>query len=96
MTKCKHLNFDAQVNVIRLEDSGSFMAEVKIECRECHTPFQFLGMPMGLSFTKPMVEVMAVEARLPIKPLDESFVKKYREVEKEVNKLKGASNSSQG
>lgn len=94
-TECQHLNFDAQVNVIRLEDSGRFMAEVKVECRDCHTPFQFLGMEMGLSFTKPMVEVMSAEARLPIKPMDKDLVERYKEVEKEANKPKGGSNSSQ-
>lgn len=92
---CKHKDFKAQVNVIRLEDSHNFMAEVKVECRKCHTPFQFIGMPMGLSFTKPMVEVMAAEARLPIKPMDKNLVEKYKQVEKEVNKLKGGSNSPQ-
>jgi len=87
MKNCKHKNFDAQVNVIRLEDSGSFMAEVKVKCVICNTPFQFIGMPMGLSYTQPMVEVMAAEARLPIKPMDSNLVEKYWEVEKEVKKL---------
>lgn len=87
VSKCEHKKFDAQVNIIRLEDSGKFMAEVKVKCVECNTPFQFLGMPMGLSFTKPMVEVLATEARLPIQPLDSNLVEKYWEVEKEVKKL---------
>lgn len=95
MSKCEHKDFEAKVNVIRLEDSGAFMAEVKVKCRECGTPFQFIGIPMGLSFTKPMVEVMSAEARLPIKPMDKDLIKKYKEVEKEVFKLEGASNSSQ-
>lgn len=73
MTKnnCEHKQFEAKVNVIRLEDNKRFMAEVYVKCIECDTPFQFIGMDIGLAFDKPMIEVDGLEARLPIVPLGE-------------------------
>ena len=41
---CKHMQFDAQCCVARLEESGRFMLEVKVHCVDCGTSFQFLGL----------------------------------------------------
>lgn len=68
---CEHKQFEAKVDVIRLEDSKRFMAEVHVKCVECDTPFQFIGMDMGLDYNKPMIEVDGCEARLPIAPQGE-------------------------
>lgn len=68
MTACKHMNFDATVRVARIEDVGRFVAEVKIHCTECGTPFQFLGIEPGFNYEHPTVRLDGLEADLPICP----------------------------
>lgn len=65
---CKHTNFDANVSVCRLEDSGRFIAEVRINCVECNTPFQFLGLEPGLNFDGATVSLDGLEANIGICP----------------------------
>lgn len=69
MTDCKHEDFRATVGVARLEDTGRFNAEVRIECSQCHRPFQFLGLPLGLDLNGAAVSVDGQEARLAIAPV---------------------------
>lgn len=66
MTDCKHENFTANVAVNRLEDSGRFNADIKINCAQCGTPFRFLGLPVGLDPNGACVSVDGTEARLAI------------------------------
>lgn len=68
MSACKHMQFHAQVNVNRLEDSSQFSADVSIKCVECGLPFQFLGLEMGLDLQGARVSVDGLEARLAICP----------------------------
>ena len=72
MSACTHEEFNAEVEVNRLEDIGAFAADVRIRCRQCQRPFQFLGLPGGLAPDQPTVSVDGTEARLPIAPLTES------------------------
>jgi len=67
--KCHHKNFEALVKVNRLEDSGRFMAEVRIKCTQCGVPFQFLGLPLGLNLAGATMDVDGQEARLAIAPV---------------------------
>jgi hypothetical protein len=69
VSDCKHMNFKANVSVNRLEDTGRFMAEVKINCAECGLPFQFLGLPLGLNLNGASMSVDGQEARLGIAPV---------------------------
>jgi len=69
MSNCKHMDFKALVRVVRLEDIGQFSAEVKIECADCHLPFQFLGLPLGLNLNGATISVDGQEARLAIAPV---------------------------
>jgi hypothetical protein len=62
------MNFDASVSVARIEDIGRFVAEVKIRCVECGTPFQFLGIAPGYNYEAPTVRLDGLEADLPICP----------------------------
>lgn len=64
--KCEHHNFSAQVNVNRLEESGRFNADVRIQCAECGEPFRFLGLPAGIDLNGAAVSVCGTEARLAI------------------------------
>ena len=66
---CQHMGFHANVDVNRLEDSGRFMADVRINCTDCGEPFHFGGFDLrGLDLDKPSVSVCATEAHLPIAP----------------------------
>ena len=73
---CQHLNFAASVNVCRLtadtdpEKVIGYTADVKINCADCGLPFEFIGLPNGISITnsKPMVSMASTELRAPLKP----------------------------
>ena len=65
---CKHMNFNATVTVNRLEDSGRFMAEVRIHCTECNLPFQFMGLEPGVDLGGARVSLDGLEANLAICP----------------------------
>jgi hypothetical protein len=66
---CKHEDFAANVAVSRLEDIGGFAADVTVWCANCNLPFQFLGLPGGLSPDRCTTSVDQLEARLPIAPM---------------------------
>lgn len=81
---CSHTDFAAQVNVIRLKDSGRFVAEIHIKCLGCGTPFQFLGLKPGMDLDGATVSVDGLEANIAIcpegqqpSPLD-NFVRGYK------------------
>ena len=65
---CKHMNFAANVEVARLEDSGRFMADITIKCSECGEPFQFVGLEAGLNLNGATVSIDGLEARMAILP----------------------------
>lgn len=77
MSKCEHLNFAAQVNVIRLtaEDEPQrltgFLAEVRINCDVCGRAMQFRGLPAGIDTGGACVSVDGLEARLGLVPQGE-------------------------
>jgi hypothetical protein len=72
MAFCEHFNFDASVEVNRLEDVGKFQAGIRIVCRDCGQPFRFLGLPMGVDLAGATTNGDATEARMAIAPKDES------------------------
>jgi hypothetical protein len=65
---CKHMNFDAEVLVNRIEDTGAFVADIRVKCSDCQLPFRWIGPEMGLDYRKPMVSVDRRELRAPIEP----------------------------
>lgn len=65
---CAHLDFHAQVDINRLEDTGQFMADVRVRCLHCGLPFEFLGLEPGLDLQGAKVSVDGLEARLAIIP----------------------------
>lgn len=69
---CEHKDFEANVAINRLEDTGQFAADVRIRCTECNLPFQFIGLPCGLNAEGAAVSADATEARLAIVPYDEA------------------------
>lgn len=62
------MEFSASVRVARLEDTGGFMAEVRVECKDCGTPFQFLGLQPGLDLQGARVSLYGLEANIAIAP----------------------------
>jgi hypothetical protein len=76
---CEHMNFRAMVKVGRLTASETddtvvwYDAEITIECIECGKPFEFVGLPCGMSPFEPLCSVDGTEARMPIKPQGEDM-----------------------
>lgn len=84
MSACKHQNFNLIGNVgriVRPEDEAdkdnaqpiAFTVDVKIQCRDCGLPFEWVGFPMGFSFNEPRVSVDCQELRAPLKPKGEAM-----------------------
>ena len=69
---CKHESFTAAADVHRVTDADgivrSVIAEFMISCATCQMPFHFIGLPTGLSFTRPCVDVPATKLLAPIEP----------------------------
>lgn len=65
---CEHRAFTASVSVVRLEDVGRFVAEVRITCKECGVPMQFLGLDYGYNIDGANVSADGLEARLGVFP----------------------------
>lgn len=65
---CEHKNFRADVDVNRLEDTGQFMADIRIRCFECDLPFEFLGLECGLDLHGARVSIDGQEAHIAIAP----------------------------
>lgn len=67
-SECGHSSFSAAVDVNRLEDSGKFIADVRVKCDECDEPFRFLGVDAGISFSRPACSIDGLELHAPIEP----------------------------
>lgn len=65
---CEHHEFSAQVNVARLEDTGRFVAELRVHCSQCGEEFQFLGLEPGVDLNGARVSIDGLEANLAICP----------------------------
>ena len=71
MSNCQHEVFRADVNVGRIADPGQpirFVADIEIRCEQCNERFRFLGVPAGLSFEEPRVDIMGTTLHAPIEP----------------------------
>jgi hypothetical protein len=72
MADCAHQDFEAVVDVHRLEDEPgkvrAFLADVRIRCAQCGRQFQFLGLDQGLDIGGAAVSFDRTEAHLTISP----------------------------
>lgn len=71
MNDCEHQNFNAFINVGRInrEDGGPivcYSADIRIACRDCGQELEFVGLPMGMSYYRPTVSIDGKEARIPL------------------------------
>lgn len=71
---CQHESFTASVDVYRFEDTGKFMADVRVNCAQCQLPMRFIGAPAGVNFSQPMVSIDGTELHAPIEPEDEKLL----------------------
>ena len=90
--ECKHEHFFVQANVIRLtadnivpEKIVGYCADIKIYCSECHQPFEFIGVPVGISNSRPMVSFDGTEIRMPLKPSTIAEKKTTKEIDEQKN-----------
>ena len=65
---CVHMNFEVNAIINRLEDTGRFMADIRIKCTDGGKPFQFLGLEPGLKINGATVSIDGLEARMAIAP----------------------------
>lgn len=80
-TICKHEKFHAHASIHRLKDSEQseeitgWHADIKINCDECGMAFEFIGVPAGLNFNCPTVNLDFTELRIPIRPSEKTPLK---------------------
>lgn len=77
MSECEHQDFRANVTVNRIEDSGLFNADIRVDCANCGEPFKFVGLPMGVNLHGATVSPDLVEARMAIAPLSPEDKERY-------------------
>ncbi len=67
--ECKHPDFEVQVSVNKLMDTGRFQAEININCAVCKAPFTFLGLRKGVvNLNGAVVSPDGIQARMAIFP----------------------------
>lgn len=72
-TPCKHEKTEAVLNVNHLEDTGGYMADLRITCAQCGEPFRFIGLPCGVDMTGAAVSIDGTEGRFAILPKSKSL-----------------------
>lgn len=70
---CAHPDFTAEVDVYRLTDVDdgpvtAYTAEIQVKCAACGEPFRWVGVPAGLSGSRPMCSVDETELHAPLRP----------------------------
>lgn len=73
---CSHPNFNASVDVSRIEDAATWYADLRLTCATCGQEMRFVGFPRGLSPGEPMVNLAETELRIPFRPYSKGEVKR--------------------
>lgn len=74
MKDCKHMNFECRASIGRLtadqdpELVVGYVADVQVICADCGLPFEWMGIPEGVSNSQPRVSFDMTELRAPIHP----------------------------
>jgi len=73
---CEHKDFNATVEVHRLTrgEGGevyAYSADIRIQCKECGLPFEFPGLPGGISSSEARVSIDCQTLNVPLKPSDQ-------------------------
>jgi len=68
------MNFNVHAEVARIEKSETdktivaFHVDIKVFCRECGKPFEWVGLPLGFSHYRPTVSIDGQIIRAPLIP----------------------------
>jgi hypothetical protein len=65
---CRHSGFLCELRMNYVEDTDSFLADIKITCAECRQPFHFMGLPRGLNMNGAACSVDGTEGRFAMAP----------------------------
>lgn len=71
---CEHPEFSASVEVVRLTVTegapvSGFTSNIHVSCSHCGEPFEWIGLPVGLSPRFPAASVDGQELRAPLRPV---------------------------
>lgn len=65
---CTHPDFRVEADVHRILDIGAFVLDLRVTCAACDLPFEFVGVPGGLSYEQPRAAYGGKELHIPIRP----------------------------
>ncbi len=65
---CKHEDQKMDGKCTFLTDTERWMVDIKIKCEKCGVSFKFLGLPAGLNYEKPTVDIAGTTIQLPVYP----------------------------
>ena len=71
---CTHENFECRASIGRLTDENNpehvvaYVADLNVTCADCGLPFEWIGIPAGISNAQPRVSMDATELRAPLRP----------------------------
>lgn len=81
---CAHENFNCFAAVARLQVSesdkriGGYSVDVRIVCRDCGLPFEWVGIPCGSLPDRPAASFDYLELRAPIIPKGQTLPEMQR------------------
>lgn len=68
---CDHMQFHSTSNIHVIVDDdfvvSEYRVDIKVHCVQCGLPFEFVGVPCGLSDIEPTTSYNRQELRVPIK-----------------------------
>lgn len=76
---CLHKDFIVDAKVYRLTETGDsdkiigYSCEIKVKCKHCELPFEWIGLPYGMNPSMPTVSLDNLELRARIKPTIDTF-----------------------
>lgn len=70
---CPHLNFNVHADVNRIQKNDdepdvivAYSMDLRVFCRDCGHPFEFIGLPNGFSYYRPTVSIDGQTGHFPI------------------------------
>lgn len=78
---CNHENVHFDINVDKVHSDkveNKFLyscLNMKMTCKDCGQPFEFVGLPVGISPYRPTVSLDGLELRQPVVPFGKTIPK---------------------
>ena len=79
LDSCLHGNFVVDAKIGRLTENDnsdkiiSYSCDIKVKCKDCGLPFEWIGLPHGVNSDIPTVSLSNLELRTRIKPTTDTF-----------------------